>query len=192
MVKRMFAWETVLAEIAKCDLVCVRCHRLRTYNGSNCYKTIRFEHHKLVLDKLKSSLPCLDCGEMFQPCQMDFDHVASKTSSISQLVGEPSATLIKELSKCHLVCANCHREREFSGIRPDIPDHGPKLVALFHHLLETVPVPEDGRCASFPLPHLLGKVPDKELAKITDMSWQMVAWYRRKAGIVLRQGRRAA
>ncbi len=25
------AWQTVLNEIAKCDLVCANCHRMRTY-----------------------------------------------------------------------------------------------------------------------------------------------------------------
>jgi len=38
-----------------------------------------------------------------------------------------------------------------------------------------------------------GKVPDKDLAMRTGVSRQMVAWYRRKAGIKLtRQGERAA
>ena len=40
---------------------------------------------------------------------------------------------------------------------------------------------------------LLGVVSDKELAAKTGISRQMVAWYRRKAGITLtRQGERAA
>lgn len=55
------------------------------------------------------------------------------------------------------------------------------------------PYPGDKRRAPFPLPGLLGQVPDKELAERTGLSRAMVAWHRRKAGIVLnRQGERIA
>ncbi len=29
---RMCGWDKILAEIAKCDLVCANCHRMRTFN----------------------------------------------------------------------------------------------------------------------------------------------------------------
>jgi hypothetical protein len=32
MIQRGFSEESVLTEIAKCDLVCVECHRIRTWN----------------------------------------------------------------------------------------------------------------------------------------------------------------
>jgi hypothetical protein len=31
MQRRMMSWDTILAEVAKCDLVCSNCHRSRTY-----------------------------------------------------------------------------------------------------------------------------------------------------------------
>jgi hypothetical protein len=190
MIKRMNAWETVLAEIAKCDLVCACCHRLRTYHGNNSYKTRRYEQHKLILDALKSSTPCLDCGELFKPCQMDFDHVGNdKSANIARLVGGATETLVHEIAKCHLVCANCHRVRGQTGVRPQAPDHPAMLVQRFEEIMAKTPLPQDDRFVPFPKPELLGILPDKKLAAMTGTSRQMVAWYRRKAGITLtRQG----
>lgn len=58
-------------------------------------------------------MPCADCGKKYPPCAMDFDHVrGTKKISVSGgyvYVGMPA--LEKELAKCDLVCANCHRIR---------------------------------------------------------------------------------
>lgn len=187
LVKKMVSWPKVEAEIAKCDLVCANCHRLRTYKGQHCYKTRRFEQQRIILDQVKSSTPCIDCGKQFQPCQMDFDHVdpQSKVANIARLMGGSTEALLVELGKCHLVCANCHRVRESTGVRPDASEHSLKLVADVEALLEAVPVPKDRRHVPFPFPHLLGKVSDKELSAMTGISRNMVAWHRRKIGVVL-------
>jgi hypothetical protein len=67
------------------------------------------------------------------------------------------------------------------------------LVRKFDGLLDTTSVPEDNRFVPFPKPELLGKLPDKELAVMTGISRAMVAWHRRKAGVVLnRQGERVS
>jgi hypothetical protein len=193
LVKRFTNWGSILAEIAKCDLVCARCHRLRTYHGSNSYKTRRFEQHKLVLDELKETTPCLDCVGYFKPCQMDFDHLHSKEANVGRLVGGSSSKLEAELRKCHLVCVNCHRIRENTGVRCDASKHSARLGDVFVEVLARTAVPQDQRFRPFPVPHLLGKVPDKELSEMTGISRPMVAWYRRKAGIILtRQGERVA
>jgi hypothetical protein len=193
MVKRMFAWETVLAEIAKCDLVCACCHRLRTYHGDANYRSRRFVQHRMALDALKSTTPCLDCGETFKPCQMDFDHVGAgtKTANVTQLLGRATEALVAEIGKCHLVCGNCHRVRGHKGERPHAPEHSEQLIARFRDLMARTPPPEDARANPFPKPELLGKLPDKELVAMTGISREMVAWHRRKAGIALtRQGAR--
>lgn len=190
LVKNCSSWDRVLEEIAKCDLVCACCHRLRTYKGNNSYKTRRYQHHRAMLDELKGSTPCLDCGGSFKPAQMDFDHLGDKTANIAQLVGGTTEALLEELGKCHLVCANCHRVRGHEGVRPEAPRYTLELVRRAKALLETS-VPEDKRVVAFPFPDLLGRVPDKELAVTTGLSREMVAWHRRKAGIVLtRQGER--
>jgi type II secretory ATPase GspE/PulE/Tfp pilus assembly ATPase PilB-like protein len=58
---------------------------------------------------------CKDCNQAFpgRPEVFDFDHVTGiKTSAISHLLSAASwATVLIELQKCELVCANCHRTR---------------------------------------------------------------------------------
>jgi hypothetical protein len=170
--------------------VCVNCHRLRTYKGNNSYKTRLFNYHKAILDELKRSVSCLDCGKWFQPCQMDFDHIDStkKTANVARLIGSSTEELLGELGKCHLVCANCHRVRTATGNRLE---GNQQLVSHFTEIQNHIPYPEDRRFKPFPLPHLLGVIPDKELSAKTGISRQMVTWYRRKSGVVLnRQGER--
>ncbi len=56
--------------------------------------------------------PCLDCGGRFPPCAMDFDHVrGNKSWTIGQLFNAKESRVLEEISKCDLVCANCHRIR---------------------------------------------------------------------------------
>lgn len=43
---------------------------------------------------------------------MDFDHVtAAKRGNISDLTHIPPAEFLAELTRCELVCSNCHRLR---------------------------------------------------------------------------------
>jgi hypothetical protein len=188
-----FPWDKVQAEITKCDLVCVNCHRLRTYQGNNSYTTRRYEWHRAILDRLKSTTPCFDCEGIFKPCQMDFDHFGGETkkANVAQLMSHPTAALLKEMVKCHLVCANCHRIRSNGGGRADLSEHSAYLTQKFQEIAATVAYSGDQRLVPFPLPELLGVLPDKELAMRTGVAKDMVAWHRRRAGIVMnRQGER--
>ena len=58
--------------------------------------------------------PCVDCGE-HDAVVLDCDHVdpTSKRSSVSFLArsGYPWKTVLAELEKCQMRCANCHRRR---------------------------------------------------------------------------------
>lgn len=54
--------------------------------------------------------PCFDCDKEYPAPIMDFDHI--NTRSKYNVSSDLSAkNLIKEVSKCQLVCANCHRVR---------------------------------------------------------------------------------
>jgi 5-methylcytosine-specific restriction endonuclease McrA len=71
------------------------------------------EYRKRNLDyitELKATTPCADCGNMFHPAAMDFDHLGDKKFTIS---GADVAlkTLMDEIAKCEIVCSNCHRIR---------------------------------------------------------------------------------
>lgn len=54
--------------------------------------------------------PCVDCGNS-NPVVLEFDHVAGKSKMISRMIvdGCCPATIAKELKKCEVRCACCHR-----------------------------------------------------------------------------------
>jgi hypothetical protein len=78
---------------------------------NRCYT----ERQKKFIQELKSN-PCVDCGKRFHFCVMDFDHRNQfiKQSGISRMISHYGrATILKEISKCDLVCSNCHRLRTY-------------------------------------------------------------------------------
>lgn len=57
------------------------------------------------------SHPCVDCGES-DPLVLEFDHVCEKTFGISQGLRDRNwMSVLDEMAKCDVVCANCHRRR---------------------------------------------------------------------------------
>jgi hypothetical protein len=55
--------------------------------------------------------PCVDCGET-DPVVLEFDHVGNKLFDISKGLRDRSwQTVLDEIAKCEVVCANCHRRR---------------------------------------------------------------------------------
>lgn len=66
------------------------------------------------ITKLKSDVACLDCGGVFPPECMDFDHVRGKklfSLGSQKALKQKWETVAREVEKCDLVCANCHRIR---------------------------------------------------------------------------------
>ncbi|SRR6266436_435602 len=57
--------------------------------------------------------PCVDCGNRFPPECMDFHHTKGKKKfNLSYGVFQHSvADIMKEIKKCIVICANCHRIR---------------------------------------------------------------------------------
>jgi hypothetical protein len=113
----------VRAELAKCEPRCVRCHRKATMAARpNTWRT-RAKlppswRERLVRqdfnNQLKLALGCTDCGWAEWARGLDWDHArARKEHEISTLVNNraPIELLIRETSKCDVVCANCHRIR---------------------------------------------------------------------------------
>ncbi len=117
----------VLAEVAKCDVVCANCHRLRSREqhrariaardpGSSKRleeKRATWRRQAAMLDRLRD-VPCLDCGGRFQACAMDFDHrdAQTKFARVPALIGRAGdGRILAEVAKCDIVCANCHRTR---------------------------------------------------------------------------------
>lgn len=69
---------------------------------------------KFWMIELKSK-PCTDCGNSFPTCCMDFDHRLGtvKSYNVASMFAHHynKELILKELDKCDLVCANCHRIR---------------------------------------------------------------------------------
>ncbi len=70
---------------------------------------------KNFVNELKNK-PCMDCGKIYPPWVMDFDHREGvvKTKSISRIHSGSLWSIEKikeEIEKCDLVCSNCHRQR---------------------------------------------------------------------------------
>ena len=94
----------------------VRKYRAKRYKEEgrwydNSPKSIALKNWMIEL----KSKPCQDCNTKFSVCCMDFDHRIGekKTYNIGSMFAHHySRELIeKELKKCDLVCANCHRIR---------------------------------------------------------------------------------
>ena len=55
--------------------------------------------------------PCADCGED-DPVVLEFDHLGDKEFGVgSALPYRAWASILEEIAKCDVVCANCHRRR---------------------------------------------------------------------------------
>jgi len=66
---------------------------------------------RIYLNKHKEK-PCADCGIQYPPYVMDFDHVRGKKAfQLSIRIHYSIERLRKEIEKCDVVCANCHRIR---------------------------------------------------------------------------------
>jgi DNA-directed RNA polymerase beta' subunit len=75
----------------------------------------RYELFKQISRDAKNK-PCADCGNEYPYYVMDFDHreSARKVRHIAHLKDFSSEEkLRKEISKCDVVCSNCHRIRTF-------------------------------------------------------------------------------
>jgi hypothetical protein len=123
----------LLEEIAKCDVVCANCHALRTYAqiqerkarlgpdkwtpGKSArieYRRARWRANAKFLNEIRR-VPCADCGVRYEPWVMQFDHRdgTKKKFLVSRMIHRGRKTILEEVAKCDIVCANCHRERTY-------------------------------------------------------------------------------
>lgn len=66
------------------------------------------------VNSYKTSHPCADCNTLYPAVCMDFDHVRGKKSeNVASMVyrGASNLKILEEITKCDLVCSNCHRIR---------------------------------------------------------------------------------
>lgn len=73
----------------------------------------RAEKKRMVLQELKTTHGCADCGYNERPEALDFDHLPGMVKSfpIGPSMTRSLESLLAEAAKCEVVCANCHRIR---------------------------------------------------------------------------------
>lgn len=92
-------------------------HRDRVIASAKKYsKLARDRTRTYIYDHLKTH-PCVDCGET-DPIILEFDHVGeagTKEFNISDAAraGYGIAKIKKEIAKCEVRCANCHRKKTY-------------------------------------------------------------------------------
>lgn len=118
----------------------------RKYRESGKAKDRMRRHKMLLVDLFGGACQC--CNEVYHYSAMDFHHV-DKGSKERQVQPDRSwQTLVREASKCILLCANCHRVYHYYGRNLDCNTiqsfphteklakiysgelHGPELEAL--------------------------------------------------------------
>ncbi len=66
---------------------------------------------KTYIWRYLSDHKCIDCGEK-DPIVLEFDHIRDKTFTISSIGRDRTLGEVKkEIEKCEVRCANCHRRK---------------------------------------------------------------------------------
>jgi len=81
------------------------------------------EAYTAWLDSRKEGKPCADCGKLYPPYVMEWDHLPGGQKSLvladTRKAAYGKERILAELVKWELVCANCHRERTFRRRREE-------------------------------------------------------------------------
>lgn len=109
--------ETLQKEIDKCKVICGNCHQkqhnpLVIEDGSNWlnFPKGRIEKRRWFI-KFISGLKCESCIENDSRC-LEFHHFEVKRFAISYLLtsGHSLDYLKEEITRCKILCTNCHRK----------------------------------------------------------------------------------
>jgi len=95
---------------------CKSCARI----SSNAFVKNRAKEIRNFLNEYKMKCGCVDCGYNESPHALDFDHLRDKKFGLSYSMTRPMQAILEEISKCEVVCANCHRIRTHERIRENV------------------------------------------------------------------------
>ncbi len=102
--------ETIKSELDKCTLLCVNCHR-KTHCTEANNKFARYRKRRKEKAVLMFNNKCLDCKLVDNPCIYDFHHPDFREKDFSFRDNRSWEVTEKELKKCVMLCANCHKRR---------------------------------------------------------------------------------
>ena len=73
------------------------------------YYKKRYAAARVRLDAMKMAVGCIDCGYNKHPAALDYDHIGPKLRNVAQMLLGNWERLLREVDKCVVRCANCHR-----------------------------------------------------------------------------------
>ena len=86
-------------------------NRQRYIDQAAIVKRKQLRQRTLYLIEYFKSHPCVDCGED-DPVVLEFDHLSEKLFDIGREIHNRGwQSILDEIEKCEVVCANCHRRR---------------------------------------------------------------------------------
>lgn len=118
-----FNWKNTKAGVR--STTCRDCKKIQQ---NSWYARNKTAHIKNVADgkkearqwfrNYKQTLTCSRCPESNPVC-LDFHHKHSKDNNVATMVSQGASIgkLIKEIAKCEVVCANCHRKIHASVVQ---------------------------------------------------------------------------
>jgi hypothetical protein len=96
----------------ECGKRLTRSHYKRNKQSYLDRNTRAYQRHRELIRQMKSR-PCADCGIQYPYYIMDFDHRdgEEKLFELNSVARMTTLGIAREIQKCDVVCANCHRER---------------------------------------------------------------------------------
>ena len=96
----------------ECGKRLTRSHYKRNKRSYLDRNTRAYQRHRELIRQAKSR-PCADCGVQYPYYVMDFDHRdgEEKLFELNSVARKTITGILREIEKCDVVCANCHRER---------------------------------------------------------------------------------
>jgi hypothetical protein len=114
MVNDGYSKERILDEMAACTILCATCHRHVHHEDSPNLDSASSESRRgrqRTTAYKRESDGCERCDES-RPWCLDFHHPEGKHEGVARMVSARRSleTIERELKRCELLCANCHRK----------------------------------------------------------------------------------
>jgi hypothetical protein len=109
--KRSKAKDGLQSQCKNCNTVWVRARYMANKKYYDDRNKLNIQRNITFVKEYLLSHPCVDCGEK-DIIVLDFDHIKDKKiKAISSMCYATYGleTIVKEIAKCEVRCANCHR-----------------------------------------------------------------------------------